>query len=196
MKPVIEPTDQTLGNPKGTIQVICYGDYLSPNSREMHFTMSQLLAAFEEKLRYAFRPFPEPHRYPYALLAARAVEAAGRQGYYWPMHYALFRYRDCINLDTLYDLAYALGLDTESFHRDLQDYALTGQVLTVVEAGRGFGVDAAPTLFINGERQYTTQLWYLQKLLERRLTALSQGGVVGTVNPLLGTVYWGQWPGL
>jgi protein-disulfide isomerase len=188
MKPVIQPTDQTLGSPKGLFQVICYGDYLSPDSRQMHFTMSQLLTAFEGKLHYAFRPFPQPHRYPYALLAARAVEAAGRQGYYWPMHYALFRYRGNVDLDTLYDLAYALGLDLEVFHRDLQDQALTGQVLAAAEAGRGFGVDAVPALFLNGERQYITALWQLQELLARRLTALRQASVVGAVNPRLGTV--------
>jgi protein-disulfide isomerase len=182
MNPFIELTDQTLGNPKAAIQVICYGDYPNPDSREMHFTMSQLLAAFEGKLCYAFRPFPEPHRYPYALLAARAVEAAGRQACYWPMHYALFRYRDRIDLDTIYNLAYALGLDTEAFHRDLQDQVLTGQVLATVEAGRGFGVDSTPALFVNGERQYTTALWHLQKLLERRLTGRRQGGVVRTAN--------------
>ncbi len=188
MKPVIQPTDQTLGSPKGLFQIICYGDYLSPDAREMHFTMSQLLTAFEGKLRYAFRPFPQPHRYPYALLAARAVEAAGRQGYYWPMHYALFRYRGPVDRDTLYDLACALGLDLAAFHRDLHDPALTGQVLASVEAGRGFGVDAVPALFLNGERQYTTALWHLQEVLERRLTASRPGSIAGTVHSRPGTV--------
>ncbi len=193
MKPVIRPTDQTLGTPKGTLQLICYGDYLCPRSREMHFTVSQLLTAFEGKLHYAFRPFPQPHRHPYALLVARAVEAAGRQGCYWPMHYALFRYRGSIDLDSLYDLAYALGLDLEAFHGDLQDGAITGQVLASVESGRGFGVCDAPVLFLNGERQHTTALWHLQERLERQLTSLRHDKILGKVNPLLGTLHWGLW---
>ncbi|MBD0257495.1 MAG: thioredoxin domain-containing protein [Cytophagales bacterium] len=196
MKPLIQSTDQTLGSSKGLIQVICYGDYLDPGSREMHFTMSQLLSAFAGKLRYAFRPFPQPLRHPCALLVARAVEAAGRQGYYWPMHYALFRYRGNIDLDRLYDLACALGLDLEAFHRDLEDQALSGQLLAAVEAGRGYGVEAAPALFFNGERQYTTALWHLQELLERQLTALQRRRVAGTVNPRVGTVFRGHWPEL
>ena len=188
MKPVIQPAEQTLGSPKGMFQVICYGDYLSPDSRELHFTMSQLLTAFEGKLHYAFRPFPQPHRYPYALLAARAAEAAGRQGYYWPMHYALFRYRGRVDRDTLYDLACALGVDLAAFHRDLHDPALTGQVLAAVEAGRGFGVEAVPALFLNGERQYTTALWQVQEMLARRLRAARQGSVAGAVPARPGTV--------
>jgi protein-disulfide isomerase len=196
MKPVILPTDQTLGNPKGNLHLICYGDYFCPASRELHFAVSQLLTVFEGKLLYAFRPFPQPQKYPYALLAARAVEAAGRQDCYWPMHYALFRYRGRIDLDSLYDLAHALGLDLDTYHRDLEDSLLLGQILHQVEEGRRFGVCAAPALFINGVLQQHTALWHLQERLERRLAALPKGKVVGTVDPLLGTVYWGQWPGL
>ncbi len=125
MKPVIQPADQTLGNAKGVFQVICYGDYLCPSSREMHFVVNQLLAAFEGKIHYAFRPFPQWQHQPPALLVARAVEAAGRQGHYWPMHYALFRHKGRPDRDDLCDLARTLGLHPERFRADLHDPALT-----------------------------------------------------------------------
>jgi protein-disulfide isomerase len=196
MKPVILPHEQTLGCPGALLQLICYGDYLCPASREVHFTVSQLLAVFEGKLLYAFRPFPHLQNHPFSLLVARAVEAAGRQDAYWPMHYALFRYRVALDLDSLYSIADALGLDGVQFDRDLLDPVLTGQILHCVEEGRGYRVGAAPALFINGVRELDTALWQAQERLERLLTTWAIGKAVGTVDPLLGTVNWGAWPGL
>jgi protein-disulfide isomerase len=196
MKPVIQPADQTLGNAKGVFQVISYGDYLCSTSREVHFVVGQLLVAFEGKIHYAFRPFPQWQHQPLALLVARAAEAAGRQGHYWPMHYALFRYRGHPDLDGLYDLAHALGLNPEKFHADLHDPALTNLLLAQVEEGRRMGIRIAPALFINGVRQTNTALWSLQEQMERWLTASSVGKLLGTVDRLRGTVHWGHRTGL
>ena len=194
MKPVIEPADQTLGNAKGVFQVICYGDYLCPASREVHSVVSQLLTAFAGKIHYAFRPCPQGQ--PLALLVARAVEAAGRQGHYWPMHYALFRGKGRPDPDGLYGLAAALGLHPERFHADLHDPALTRWLLDRAEEGRRMGIRTAPALFINGTRQPNTALWYVQEQMERWLAATSVGKLLGTVDRLRGTVHWGQRTGL
>lgn len=194
MKPVIRPHEHTLGSPGACLQLISYGDYLSPQAREVHFTISQLLTRFESKLHYAFRPFPLPH--PFAQLVARAVEAAGRQEAYWPMHYALFRYRGRVDPDALYSLADALGLDGAQFDRDLRDPVPAAHIRQQVEEGRGYGVGAGPALFIDGIHQPDTALWQLQARLERRIAARPIGSAVGTVDPLQGTVNWGPWPGL
>jgi protein-disulfide isomerase len=196
MKPLIQPADQTLGNAKGVFQVTCYGDYLCPASRELHLVVSQLLEVFEGKIHYAFRAFPQGQHQPLALLVARAVEAAGRQGHYWPMHYALFRYKGRPDPDGLCDLAHTLGLHRERFRADLHDPALTHLLLARVEEGRRLGIRTAPTLFINGVRQPNTALWCLQEQIERELTASSVGKLLGTVDRLRGTVHWGHGTGL
>jgi protein-disulfide isomerase len=194
MKHFIQPGDQTLGNAESSLQVICYGDYLSPASREMHFTMSRLVRAFEEMLYYAFRPFPQPRKYAHSLLAARAVEAAGRQDQYWPMHYALFRHPGKLDLAALHDLACTLGLDQEHFHRDLHDPDLTLGLLARVEEGRRLGVRSAPALFVDGVLQLHPHA--LEQNLGGGRIPQRRVSIIGTVDPLLGTVYWGQWPGL
>ena len=195
MKPAIRPHEHTLGSPGARLHLISYGDYLSPGAREVHFAVSQLLTQFEGKLLYAFRPFPLPH--PFSQLVARAVEAAGRQEAYWPMHYALFRYRGRVDPDALYSLADALGLDGAQFDRDLHDPVLAGHVRQGVEEARYYGVGGAGTaLFINGTLQPGTALWQLQERLERRLAPRPIGAAVGTVDPLRGTVHWGPGPGL
>jgi protein-disulfide isomerase len=160
----------------------------------MHFTLSRLLRTFKESLLYAFRPFPQPRKYAQSLLAARAVEAAGRQDQYWPMHYALFRHRGKLDLDALHDLACTLGLDQEYFHRDLHDPDLSLGLLAGVEESRRLGVRSAPTLFVDGVLQPHPHA--LQQQLERGHLPQSRINIIGKVDPLLGTVYWGQWPGL
>lgn len=196
MKPVIQPADQTLGNAKAVFQLLCYGDYLCPTSREVHFVVSQLLTAFEGKIHYAFRPLPQGQHQPLALLAARAVEAAGRQGHYWSMHYALFRHQGRPDPDGLCDLARTLGLHPERFRADLHDPALTHRLLARMEEARRLGVRTAPALFLNGVRQASTALWCMQEQMERWLTASSVGRLLGTVDRLRGTVHWGHRTGL
>jgi protein-disulfide isomerase len=194
MKPVIQPGDHTLGNAESPLQVICYGDYLSPASREMHAAMSRLVRTFEETLHYAFRPFPQPRKYAQSLLAAQAVAAAGRQDQYWPMHYALFRHQGRLDLAALHDLACALELDQEHFHRNLHDPDLTLGLLAGVEEGRRLGVRSEPALFVDGVLHRHTH--GLQQHLQEGRVTLPRVSIIGTVDPLLGTVYWGQWPGL
>jgi protein-disulfide isomerase len=150
-----------------------------------------LVRAREEKLHYAFRPFPAPNAA--SLLAARAAAAAGRQDQYWPMHYALFRHAGKPDLAAVHDLACALDLDLEQFHRDLSDADLTRGLLAGVEEGRRLGVRSAPALFVDGVRQPHAHA--LQQQLERWRVAPPRAGIIGTVDPLLGTVHWGQWPG-
>ncbi len=192
MTPAIQPGDRTLGNAESPFKVICYGDYLSPLSRTLHLAVSQLVRAHEEELHYAFRPLPAPHAA--SLLAARAAEAAGRQDQYWPMHYALFRHAGRLDLAAVHDLACALDLDPAPFHRDLSDPHLTRGVLAGVEEGRRLGVRSAPALFVDGVRQPNAHA--LGQQLERWRVAPPRLRIIGTVDPLLGTVYWGQWPGL
>jgi protein-disulfide isomerase len=147
------PQDRILGNPLAQVELLVFGDFQCPACAAVSLRLINLLDRFEGKLCYAFRPFPRPHLYPYALLAAQAAEAAAEQGQYWRMHQALFLHQSPFSLNGLYDLAVALGLDLRLFHAHMQNESLREAVIAESESGRRLGIRTTPAYFINGNRQ-------------------------------------------
>ncbi|ALG10028.1 DsbA family protein [Kibdelosporangium phytohabitans] len=119
---------------------------------------------YQGRITFVPRNFPlEMH--PLAVPAARAAEAAGRQGKYNEMYHALYNgYREwaVAGQDVNSDVAAAtakfeqyattIGLDVAKFRTDVT----SPQVQTVIDRGiadgREVGVDSTPTFFVNGEK--------------------------------------------
>ena len=65
---------------RGVIRVVSYSDFLCPYCRRFRKVLLNLRQAFGERMEYVFRHFPNERVHPGATFAARAAEAAGRQG--------------------------------------------------------------------------------------------------------------------
>ena len=77
--------------PRGAHVILEYGDYECPYSRRAYREIQRVERELGGDLRFAFRHFPLTEIHPHALAAARAAEAAARQGRYWEMHEILYR---------------------------------------------------------------------------------------------------------
>ena len=60
--------------------VVAYEDFLCPFCRRLWKVYQRLRRTLGDRLVYVFRHFPNEHAHPGAELAARASEAAARQG--------------------------------------------------------------------------------------------------------------------
>ena len=102
-------------------------------------------------MRLAFKHYPlSMHRF--ALDAARAAAAAARQGKFWEMHDVLFANQTDLERASLTRYAAEIGLEAERFADDMESAEVNAAVEADLEAGRRLGVDATPTLFVNGRR--------------------------------------------
>lgn len=88
--------------------------------------------------------------------AAKATEAAGKQGKYWEYQGLLFTrqgewsHRSVAPIDLFESYAANLGLNVEQFKKDMQDPAI-GSILSIdVADGKTIGIQGTPTIFING----------------------------------------------
>src|SRR4029077_1260666 len=97
-----------------------------------------------------YRPFPIERAHPGAELAARAAEAAGRQGKYFEMHDRIFDRELPIGRPELIGSARDLGLDMARFERDLDSDDVRARIDADVSDGRENGVSGTPTLFVDG----------------------------------------------
>jgi NhaA family Na+:H+ antiporter len=146
------------------VVVVGYQDFLCPYCRRLRQEFRRLQNALGNRLVYVFRHFPNERANPGAELAARASEAAAKQGRFFEMHDAVFDRELPIGKTELVELARAIGLDVDRFMRDLESDDVRARVEQDIADGRRNGVTGTPTLFVDGVRY--DGAWDFHSLLE------------------------------
>src|SRR5918996_149271 len=152
--PVDPERDHVRGREDATVTLLEYGDYECPYCGRAEAAIRELLADFENDLRYVWRYLPLTDVHPHAQLAAEAAEAAAAQGAFWPMHDLLLAHQDALELTDLVRYAEQLGLDVERFADDLRSHARARRIAEDLEGAELSGVSGTPTFFVNGRRHY------------------------------------------
>jgi len=120
----------------------------------MYPIVEQIREDYGDRINFVVRYFPLHFN---SVLAASAMEAAGRQDRYWDMYSLLFqRQREwgeqqTSQLDLFVTYASELGLDIDAFTADLDDPAIQAKIERDQRDGVAFGVEGTPTFFINGQ---------------------------------------------
>jgi len=160
------------GGAQGSVTVVLYGDFLCPYCRRLLPVLERLREALGDRLLYVFRHFPNEGAHPGAELVARAAEAAGKQGAFWPMHDRIFGLEPPITERQLLDVARELGLDVARFAADMAGDGARMIVNEDLEEGRANGVTGTPTLFVDGVRYDGAWDFYsMLEMLERPFAA-------------------------
>src|SRR5262249_23241682 len=150
--------------PDRAVVVVGYQDFLCPYCRRLRQVFRRLYEALGDRLVYVFRHFPNERAHPGAELAARAAEAAARQGRFFEMHDGLFEREPPLSEPDLIDVARAIGLDVDRFARDLESEEARTHIEQDIAGGRKNGVTGTPTLFIDGVRY--DGAWDFHSMLE------------------------------
>ncbi|WP_409495482.1 DsbA family protein [Amycolatopsis sp. cmx-11-12] len=117
--------------------------------------VERLRAEYGDRVTFVMRYFPIPS-HQNAELAARAVEAAGKQGKLEPMYRLMFEKQpewgdqQISHRETFLGFARELGLDLPAFETALDDPVTLGRVLADRTDGANIGVEGTPTFFVNG----------------------------------------------
>ena len=156
----IDPA-RTFGSPSAPITLVEYGDYECPPCFSHHSVITELMKQYPDRIRYEYRHFPLTAIHPNALPAAMAAEAAGDQGKFWEMHDLLLSTQASWSRSTqakevFITMARRLGLDVEAFARSLESSTVEQRILAQATEARQAGIEAVPTLFINGERHQSS----------------------------------------
>ena len=127
-----------------------------------------MLERYEGKVKLVFKNFPlRKHRY--AVDAAIAALAAGKQGKFWPFHDRLYKNYNRLSNERIEQISRELGLDMERFERDKEDMAIKRLISRDVTEGVKIGVRGTPTIFINGRRLRNRSFEGFQAAIERAL---------------------------
>jgi protein-disulfide isomerase len=150
--PVTEDRDHAQGSAAAAVTLVEYGDYECPYCGAAYPIVKEVQARLGENLRFVFRNFPITTSHPHAEQAAEAAEAAAVQGRFWEMHDLLYENQRRLGDQDLLAYAEQVGLELESFDKDLAEHVHAARVREDFMSGVRSGVNGTPTFYINGVR--------------------------------------------
>ena len=155
---VTAPTDDDHVRGPATVKLtlIEYGDYQCPPCVISFDVVEKVLARHPSDLRFVYRHHPG-RRHRNAIPAAKAAEAAERQGKFWEMHRALFEgqkewYASPTPQVIFERYARGLRLDARRFAEDYTSTEAERRLRRIFEDGQDIGVRGSPAFFLNGKR--------------------------------------------
>ena len=146
----------TIGPANARVVLEVFNDYQCPPCGAFNPELNRVLAAFPRDVRVIYRNFPL-RIHPFALPAARATEAAGRQGNFLQMKELLLtrqaEWTVSAHPDRLFRrYARWLKLNRTKFRRDLASQAVNERITADQKHGDVLGVTGTPTVFMNGRQ--------------------------------------------
>lgn len=153
-----QPTNHVTGNTDSKVTLLEYGDYQCPACGSFYPVVHEIVEEYKDKIKFQFRNLPLNQVHPNAFVAARAAEAAGKQGKFWEMYDLLFQnqqsWSGSENPNAIFEnYAANLGLDVNKFKTDAASSETNGTINADIAAFKQTkSTMQTPTFFINGER--------------------------------------------
>jgi protein-disulfide isomerase/uncharacterized membrane protein len=173
----ITDSDPQLGPADAPVRMVFFSDFQCPGCTQFAQMIPGLAKQFENTLQIVFKHYPldstcnsivRKKLHPGACEAARAAEAARKQGKFWAFHDALFMPRSKGKI-TLKSTAEHLGLNLDRFEAHRRGDTALAKIQADIDMGIRLGVDGTPSVFINGRRVYDTRLQTLQFLIAHEI---------------------------
>jgi len=141
----------TRGPDDAAVTIVVFSDFGCSACAQVWPTLNEVLELYPEEVRVAYRAFPlggDPSSV--SVQAANAAFCAGEQGLFWEMHRVLFEHR--AELGEADYLAYGeeIGVEMEAFGVCLEELRYADQIESDRAAAMEAGVQALPTVFVNG----------------------------------------------
>ena len=155
------------GEPMAKISIVEFSDFECPHCGAAHPILTRVLEEFAGKAYLAFKHFPlDSHKN--AAPAARAAVAAQAQGKFWELADRLFEHQRELSPEKIRELAKEAGLDLAKFDAALASPDAQARVDADKKDGNAAGIQATPTLYVNG-RLYNGSMQALSKYLKEEL---------------------------
>lgn len=162
----------SFGAPGAPVEIVLFSDFQCPVCKqEADVIRRNLTSAYPKEVRVFFNNFPLEAIHPWARSAAVAGRCVFAQdaAKFWGFHDAMFVAQESLNQLNLREKTLewvkANGLDEARYTTCYDTAATNAEVERELTQGRALGVDATPTLFINGRKVPRALPWEQLKFL-------------------------------
>lgn len=146
------------GNPDASIVIAEFSDFQCPACKGFTPVLDRFMDTYQDQVKLVYRHFPLP-QHANAEDAAIAAEAASRQGKFWEVHDWLFEYQlewSEVEVSAEYffdEFGEEFELNRDQFISDYNSDEVRELVRADAADARSLGVNATPTIYINGEKE-------------------------------------------
>jgi predicted DsbA family dithiol-disulfide isomerase len=160
------------GPAEAPVTIVEFADFECPYCAQIFPVLKKIEANYGQNVRLIFRQFPLSI-HSHAQKASEASLCAYDQGKFWELHDAMFQDNRNLEIDQLKHKASALQLDMSAFNNCLETKKKGDTIQTDIREGFMAGVEATPTLFINGRflagaQSYTVLARFIDDELRRK----------------------------
>lgn len=144
-------TDRVKGPADAPVTIIEFSDFQCPYCKTASETMTQVLAAYPDKIKFVFKNFPLTQIHENAQYASESAECAGDQGKFWEMHDLLFANQDKLDKVSISKYASQLKLNKAAFDSCISTGKFKAKIEADAKVAADFAVGGTPAFFINGQ---------------------------------------------
>lgn len=155
--PDISAPSVTYVNPKKgakepVVQIIEFGDFECRHCAQLAKDLDVVVETYPDKVQVVWKDMPNTSTHPHAEQAAIAAHCAKRQGKFWPYHDQLFAQQSLLSQSLFRSVAQELNLNMDQFSQCMESQSTLPIVQRDLAEGLALGLNATPTLFIEGDR--------------------------------------------
>lgn len=183
--------DRVYGNPDADTTLIVYGDFQCPGCATFDQRLYDVLAdeKYEDTVRVVHRNFPIKSIHPNAFSAAAYAEAIAIQDEdaFWEFKTRLYRNQQTWSASQPKDrdgqiLSFAadLDLDMDKVREDAKSERVNQKIEFDIALGKANGVNATPTIFLDGELTTTDQIGDAASIRESLDASIKKHSASGT----------------
>ncbi len=158
----VQPTNHMKGEGSSGVVLIEYGDFQCSACYQYEPIVKQLFEQYQKQIKFQFRHFPIVSSHPNAFSAARAAEAAAKQGKFWEMHDLLYDTQDPTGktgwvassnpLSIFEGFAEQLGMNVAQFKTNFASEEVNDFINADIAAGKDIAVSGTPTFVLDGKK--------------------------------------------
>jgi protein-disulfide isomerase len=165
----------SVGKQDSTVKLVEYSDFQCPACAAYFPIVEQVIEKYKDRISFEYRHYPLTTIHRNAFAAARASEAADRQGKFWEMYRLLFSKQSAWeysgSAQTIFEgYARQVGLDAAKFREDFASAATNNAInVSIVEFNSLGHAKATPTFLLNGKKISPRSLEEFSKLIDEQL---------------------------
>ncbi len=136
---------------KGSVTLVEFSDFECPHCAVLRPVIEKFASENAARVRLCWMSFPLT-QHPNSMPAAQATLLARDKGKLWPVHDALFENQRRLSAEVIQEILVKAGVPAADWKKALAEKTYQEQVEAQRAAGVSAGVDATPTVFVNGRK--------------------------------------------
>ena len=169
------PSTHIIGKQDAKVKLVEYSDFQCPACAAYYPMVEQVIEKYKDKISFEYRHYPLTTIHRNAFAAARASEAADKQGKFWEMYRLLFTHQSAwensSNAQSVFEgYAGQLGLDAAKFKADFTSKETNSAInASIAEFNKRGLPKSTPTFLLNDKKIEPRSVEDFSRLIDEQL---------------------------